>query len=556
MLYLLLIMTMLAVQSPKKISDGEVQVRPHPGGQTTFLSVIAFECLFGGVAGPGKTFGLVLDALGLQYEKTPFGKYAILEPQYRAVLFRRQTTQLSDLIDECKTFYFDFEATYISGRKGDPGVSFNFPKYYQRNNIAYKTYIEGARIFLCHLNEEKDKENHQGFEYQYVGFDELTQFLHSQYVYLFSRCRSKIIGLPPRIRSTSNPTGIGLSWVKKRFKPHLEESYVRYFIADPENDKNYRGIEVPYSFPDALSRCYIPGKLTENLTLLESDPGYRSRIKAMGIKMSKALLDGDWEIMEGQFFDTWNSNIHVIKEKDYWTYEEINQFDCVGCIDYGRTMVFSLLLKDWDGNVIMFDQMTSINEVRQVRIKRVIKFLIDRKLAYYVRSKGDDGVWKEKLTCLVKTILGDTDMWLKGAFDLSEQEAPAQSFIDAGIYLIKVSKKSSEDKTYRIACNIAVKNALYYETDEEGKLTQQPLMKVYERCIEFRETFPELPVDEDNPEDLDSKAEEDHWYDSFKMAFMVIRETKKPIPDKSPKWLKDLRKDQILSNQSESFMSK
>ena len=521
-------MTAISLVNPPELqagtTDNENIIKPHPGGQTVYLSSDAFEVLFGGAAGPGKTFALVLDALGLQFKNTRLGKYAIEVPQYRAVLFRRQTTQLADIIDECKTYYYDFDGKYVAGRKGDPGVSFNFPKFYAKGGNAYKTYTEGARIFLCHLNEEKDKENHHGFEYQFVGFDELTQFLYAQYIYLFSRCRSAIKDLFPRMRATSNPVGIGLGWVKKRFEPHLEENVKRYFIADSEDDQNYRGMEVERDHPDALSRIYIPGKLTENLTLLERDPGYRARIKAMGAKMSKALLDSDWNAMEGQFFDLWNQYIHIIHEEDYWTYEEINNLQVVGVIDYGRVMVLSLLCKDWNGNVILFDQMTSIGEVRDVRVKRVKK---------YLASRGMPGI----------LVLGDTDMWLKDAFDLADQEEPARAFLNAGIKLQKVSKTSTEDGTYRIACNVAVMNALHFEVDPDGNIVKQPKLKVYNRCKEFIETFPALPRDEDNPEDIED-VDFDHWFDSFKMGFMVIRNAVKKKDDNRPKWLKDMEKEE------------
>lgn len=503
------------IQQPR-----ELKIAPHPGGQMVFLSSEEFEVLFGGAAGPGKTFALVLDALGLQYLHTPLKKYAIEVPEYRAVLFRRQTTQLADIIDECKTYYYDFGGKYVAGRKGDPGVSFNFPKYYSKGGQVHKTYTEGARIFLCHLNEEKDKENHHGFEYQFVGFDELTQFLYPQYIYLFSRCRSTIQYLNPRIRSTSNPVGIGLSWVKKRFVPHIEANKRRYFITDMLDERNLRGIEVTAAHPDALSRIYIPGKLKENLTLQERDPGYQARIKAMGPKMAKALLESDWNVLEGQFFDNWNQDIHIVPEEYYLTYDQLRQMELLAVIDYGRIMVLSLLAKDYNGNVLLFDQMTSIGQVRSVRVNRVKEFLKVRKM--------------ENIR-----ILGDTDMWIPDAFDLANQEEPARAFISAGLKLQKVSKKSTKDGTYRIACNVAVKNALHYEVDPEGKLVKQPTFKVYSRCTDFINTFPSLPTDEDNPEDIDG-GDDDHWYDSFKMGFMVVNQPKEKPKDEVPRFIKEM----------------
>ena len=230
-------------------------LNPQAGGQKKFIISSCFEVLYGGAAGPGKTWALAIDALGLQFKKK-INKNAIEIPEYRGVLFRRQTTQLADMIEECSNYYPLFGGRYLSCRKGDPGPSFTFPVCYSNGGTSHKQ-SGGARIYFCHLNNERDKENHQGFEYQFVGFDELTQFLFSQYIYLFSRCRSTIPGIFPRVRATTNPVGTGLAWVKKRFRPQIAEDDRRFFIADPLDHKNYRGIEVPEGTKHSLSRFFI-----------------------------------------------------------------------------------------------------------------------------------------------------------------------------------------------------------------------------------------------------------------------------------------------------------
>jgi hypothetical protein len=266
-------------------------ISPQVGGQWEFLSrIYVNELLFGGAAGPGKSWGLIIDVLGLQYEQTELGKRAIDCSDYRAVLFRRKTTQFTKLLDEGDKYYPLFGAYKILKRTGDPGPSFNFPS--------------GARIFICHMEEESNKEDHQGQEYQYVGFDELTQFTVTQYTYLLSRLRSTIKGLNTRMRSTTNPTGSGLIWVKKRF-PVYEPNIVSYYTKDPKYDiiENPAGIKCDGSVEGAKSRLFIPGRLYENKILLESDPNYKYNIEAMGKKFEKALLDGDWDAFGGTFFD-------------------------------------------------------------------------------------------------------------------------------------------------------------------------------------------------------------------------------------------------------------
>jgi hypothetical protein len=507
----------------------------QPGSQSDFLNSESFEVLYGGAAGPGKTWALALDALGLQFRKIGLNKRAIEIPEYRGVLFRRQTTQLADIIEECAKYYPRYGGKYLSGKKGDPGVSFTFPARYQKRRTVYRN-PGGARIYLCHLNNERDKENHQGFEYQFVGFDELTQFLFSQYIYLFSRCRSTIPGIFPRVRATTNPVGIGLGWVKKRFRPQIDQKKEKYFIADPMDNKNYRGIEVSPNIQHALSRLFIPGRLMENKILMRSDPGYISRIKAMGPKYSKALLDSDWDVMEGQFFDIWNSDIHIVKKEYYLDWRDIKQFSVTGGLDYGNVMVLHLLLKDWNNNVLIVDELSSIGETRDKRVGRVKDFL---------KARGLDKI----------PIVADTNMWAHDAFDMNQQEFPAQAFMNAGINLIKVSKRSVDNYHYRVACNIAVKNALYYEVNDSGLIIKQPKLKVYNRCEKFIETFPTLPVDEDDPEDIqghgNDKSVEDHWYDAAKMGYMVISETIKQNVDEKPGWLKELER----ANNKTEFMA-
>ena len=291
-----------AVSTPTAVTVQHKIFAPYPGQQTKYAECSAYECLFGGQAGPGKSFMLALDALGLQFKNEEFGLEAYKHPQYRAVLFRRTNPRLLNLIDICKEVYTPLKGEFVLARKGEPGASFTFPS--------------GSKIFLCHLEHDDDVENHQGLPYQFVGFDELPQFLFKQYVYLFSRMRGTVINngvsLDKRIRSTANPVGEGLVWVRKRFIEGLEPEKTYFFVADNSSKDvgdNPKGIEAkPGSseFIDSKSRTFIPGYLTENISLMESDPGYASSIMQLGAKMDAALRKGDWYAFGGDFFDMFN----------------------------------------------------------------------------------------------------------------------------------------------------------------------------------------------------------------------------------------------------------
>ena len=291
---------------PAEEQEESVTVAPQEGGQENYLTRTEIEVLYGGAAGPGKSWALIVDALGLQYIQTDLGRAAVEVPDYRAVIFRRETPQLGKLIDEARKYYCNppFNAKAISQKKGTPGYTFHFPS--------------GAEIYLCHLENENDKHNHDGFEYQFIGWDELTQFTLTQYLHLFSRARSAIKGLNTRIRSTTNPIGVGLWWVKKRFIKTAGmklEPGLTYYFRPPEGDPmdNPQGIQCAKDHPFARSRTFIPGYLFENKILMESDPYYMLNIMIMGKKYEQALLHGDWDAFSGDFFEDFDKTKQEIE---------------------------------------------------------------------------------------------------------------------------------------------------------------------------------------------------------------------------------------------------
>lgn len=294
-----------------EIPDGcEIEaLTPQDGGQVRFFSSPAFECLGGGQAGGGKSWSLVSMALGNhgQDQKSIGVPYYKL-PGYQAVLFRRQTTQLVNLLNEAHKSYPLLGGTYTAQRRGDPGPCYQF---------ATDKENEPARIYFCHLENEDDKENHQGQQYQFAGFDELTQFTLTQYLYIFSRVRQIIHpDIITAVRGTTNPTGPGLWWVKKRFINNLTPDTISYFLADQDPKINPQGIKVPAGTKHALSREFIPMTLGENLKMMEADPNYASRIMQLGGQMAKALLGGDWDAFGGDFFKMFDYGREVIRPFD------------------------------------------------------------------------------------------------------------------------------------------------------------------------------------------------------------------------------------------------
>lgn len=233
---------------------------PHPK-QAEFLAIDTLEALYGGAAGGGKSDALLMD--GLEY---------VHIPGYSALILRRTFEDLAKpdaLIPRSKEWLMATDAKW-----NDQRHQWLFPS--------------GATLSFGYLQHEDDKYHYQGAAYQFVGWDELTQFSETQYTYLFSRCRrpsdlspnAALAAVPLRIRSASNPGGVGHDWVKQRFKIDREGGH------DPD-------------------RPFIPARLEDNPSL--DAETYERSLAVLDLVTRRQLRYGDWDIgATGNVFDrTW-----------------------------------------------------------------------------------------------------------------------------------------------------------------------------------------------------------------------------------------------------------
>lgn len=248
---------------------------PHEGQQVRFMRSPAFEALFGGAAGPGKTDCLLMEALR-----------QIDHPRYNAMLFRRTFPRLEGA-----------DGLIVRSMLWFPGYG---GKY--NSNRHYWTFPSGARIYFAHLQHEEDKHQYQGWQLAYIGFDELTEFTETQYTYLFTRCRADAdSGLRCYVRAATNPGNIGHEWVKRRFVTKDIVNRVGYFARINEADAH-----VERTHPDALSRAFYPARMEDNPS---GDPEYRKRILLNPDPVERErLLAGNWDIMDtsGRVYANWS----------------------------------------------------------------------------------------------------------------------------------------------------------------------------------------------------------------------------------------------------------
>lgn len=259
-------------QTPKRIG-------PQPGPQEQFLRKRWVDIIvYGGAAGGGKSFGLLLDAAW----------HACFQPirGYGAVIFRRtspQITQTGGLWETSQQIY-----PYARGK----------PR--QTPWLGWEWSQHGTNVRFSHLQHEEDKLKWQGAQIPYIGFDELTHFTESQFFYLLSRNRSPVPGIQPIMRATTNPDPD--SWVKRFLAPWVDDEYpdparsgeVRWFYRDGDailwlHAPAERPVHIPRD--EVHSVTFIEAHLEDNPALMEADPGYRGRIQAMPL-VDRIILSG------------------------------------------------------------------------------------------------------------------------------------------------------------------------------------------------------------------------------------------------------------------------
>ncbi|MDV3426946.1 MAG: terminase family protein [Bacillota bacterium] len=254
--------------------------------QNQFRIADAFEVLFGGAAGGGKSHGQLIDAL----------LYALNYPKSSQIIFRSTFADLEkSLIRKSRDIY------------PQSITSYNDSKH------TWK-FKNGSIIDFGYIQYEKDVYQYQSAEYDVIRFDELTHFTEFMYTYMISRCRGAN-NYPKHIKSSTNPGGIGHVWVKKRFIDIGEANKVHTCKLDTGEE---------------VTRIFIPSLVTDNKFITENDPDYVKRLDALPEKERKALKDGDWDIYDGQYFSEFNRKVHVTEP-----FEIPRNWDRYISFDYG-----------------------------------------------------------------------------------------------------------------------------------------------------------------------------------------------------------------------------
>lgn len=419
--------------------------KPNEKQKLFFLSR-ARHCCYGGARGGGKSWAM----------RTKFIMLAGRYPGLKLLLMRRTLPELRENQIKPMQNTLAQVCSYNESKH-----EFMFPN--------------GSVIKAGYCDAESDVFQYQGQEYDVIGLEEATTFSESQMEFITTCNRSVRTDFKPRMYYTCNPGGVGHAWVKRLF---IEREY-----RPGENPENYQ---------------FIPARVYDNPILMKNNPEYVQTLLALPDHLRRAHLEGDWDVLEGQYFKDFRRERHVVepfKIPDEW-----RKFRSM---DWGFNDPCCVL---WhavgpDSRVYTYRELYIRETLARDVAKMIVQLTGNEDIAYTVVSP---------------------DMWQKRGQKDVEGENIAEIFMTNGVPCIKAD-------TDRMVGWMLMRE--YLADAPDGS----PLWQIFSNCRNLIRTLPLAVHDDHRVEDVSDKCE-DHALESARYGLMsrprpnIIPEKPKPIP--------------------------
>tara|TARA_B100000902_G_scaffold137471_1_gene135766 strand:+ start:1450 stop:3090 length:1641 start_codon:yes stop_codon:yes gene_type:complete len=332
-------------------------------------------------------------------------------------------------------------------------------------------FPSGARIEFGYAENLTDVLRYQGQSYTWIGIDELPQYPTPEiYNFLRSSLRSVDPDIPVFMRATGNPGNVGSLWVKEMF-------------VDPsEPNKAFQVHIDTIAGRKSITRRFIPAKLQDNPYLMQTDD-YMIMLSSLPEVQRKQFLEGDWSAFENSAFPEFDITTHVVQPFDV----PRNWLRFRTC-DWGYSSAACVLwiAVDFDNNFWVYREHYTQRVTADIFARQVLEKEHDEYVRYGIL---DSSTWARR---------GDAGPSI------------AETMIREGCKW----RPSDRSPRSRVAGKLELHKLLSKDPD-----TGQPKLKIFSNCTNIIRTLPMLPVDKNNPEDVDTHAE-DHAYDALRYGVM------------------------------------
>jgi phage terminase large subunit len=407
----------------------DLTISPQPKQIEFFLASSKYVA-YGGARGGGKSWALRTKAVILAL------KYSGIK-----ILIIRRT--LKDLRANHELPLMEFLNV-----KDKPNAVARYDSHNKEFHFPNKSMIK-----LGYCDSEGDVLQYQGQSYDVVCLEEATQFTEFMFMKLQMANRRSDTLLEPfvsRMYLTCNPGGVGHAWVK------------RLFI-----DRQYKELENPDDY------TFISAKVYDNEWIVKNDPKYIEMLEALPEEERKAMLDGSWDVYEGQFFPEFDREIHVVKPFDiprHWKRYR--------SLDYGMDMTACYWYAvDEDGNIYVYKELHEPNLILKQAAQRIVEM-----------TDSDE---------FIISTYASPDLWNRRQ---ETGESGYETMAQQGLFGL-VSANNKRIEGWR-----QVREVLAKRTDRYGN--QTPRLRIFQNCTELIKNMPLLRYDPKKPEDAASTPHE------------------------------------------------
>lgn len=334
-------------------------------------------------------------------------------------------------------------------------------------------FPNGSRVILGGYHDDSDIDKYIGIEYDGIAIEELNQLSKDRVDKLKGSLRTSKDNWRPRVYTSFNPGGKGHQDVKTQYiMPFRERTEHRTrFVPSTYKDNPYLNVE------------------------------YLEYLEGLGGNLGRAWREGDWDLFEGQFFNEFRRERHVV-----YPYEIPDNWKRLRSIDpSGRKGITSChwYAVDESGNIHVYREYYGTGLDSDEHAKSICELSRDEEYSY---------------SCIDRAAYSQLGM----------PETTAEIYERCGVMGLIPSAKN------RLHGWDLVRQYLRWQKIDmvSGKVIEEfiPKLRIFETCPNLIRTLPTLIHDEHKPEDLDSDGE-DHAADELRYLLQTLREQKSPVKE-------------------------